>query len=154
MRELAPGSRPIKQSVQNRTPFLLRFCVALPSVEARGRWRERGRMGRRFRAEGTSHLRRLSPASAEVDGGRTPKPANLIPHATGLLRRVTGHHLRRTLRPNVDAVVSIDVLYTTITAPRTSSSVALAGRLPVIATSIRRGLATRLTPDVGALSRA
>ena len=29
----------------NRTPFLLTFLVRLPSVEARGRWRERGRMG-------------------------------------------------------------------------------------------------------------
>ena len=34
------------ESVQSRTPVLLRFLVRLPSVEARGRWRERGRMGR------------------------------------------------------------------------------------------------------------
>ena len=28
------------------SPILLRFLVALPSVEARGRWRERGRVPR------------------------------------------------------------------------------------------------------------
>ena len=35
--------------VHNRTPVLLIFSLALPSVEARGRWRERGKMpfGRR-----------------------------------------------------------------------------------------------------------
>ena len=33
------------KSVQNRTPLLLGFRVELPSVEAIGRWRERGRMG-------------------------------------------------------------------------------------------------------------
>jgi hypothetical protein len=31
-------------AVQSRTPILLIFSLALPSVEARGRWRERGRM--------------------------------------------------------------------------------------------------------------
>jgi hypothetical protein len=38
-----------ERSVQNRTPVLLMFSVRLPSVEARGRWRERARMplGRR-----------------------------------------------------------------------------------------------------------
>jgi len=35
-----PGWR---DQVHNRTPVLLRFCLALPSVEARGPWRERGR---------------------------------------------------------------------------------------------------------------
>jgi len=35
--------------IHSRTPILLKFCVALPSVEATGRWRERGRMGRRAR---------------------------------------------------------------------------------------------------------
>ena len=34
-------------AVHSRTPVLLRFAAELPSVEARGRWRERGRMGRR-----------------------------------------------------------------------------------------------------------
>jgi hypothetical protein len=33
--------------VHNRTPVLLGFRVELPSVEARGQWRERGRMGRK-----------------------------------------------------------------------------------------------------------
>ena len=37
------------KSVQNRTPFLLGFRVTLPSVEARGRWREWGRMGKSSR---------------------------------------------------------------------------------------------------------
>ena len=32
------------QSDHSRTPVLLTFLVTLPSVEARGRWRERGRM--------------------------------------------------------------------------------------------------------------
>ena len=32
-------------AVQSRTPILLGFLGELPSVEARGRWRERGRMG-------------------------------------------------------------------------------------------------------------
>ena len=34
------------QSDHNRTPVLLTFLVRLPSVEATGRWRERGRMHR------------------------------------------------------------------------------------------------------------
>ena len=35
---------PIREHpVHSRTPVLLRFSVRLPSVEARGRWRERGR---------------------------------------------------------------------------------------------------------------
>ena len=38
-----PGWR---DQVNNRTPLLLKFLVALPPVEARGRWRERGRVGR------------------------------------------------------------------------------------------------------------
>ena len=33
-----------ERSVQNRTPVSLRFLITLPSVEARGRWRERGRV--------------------------------------------------------------------------------------------------------------
>jgi hypothetical protein len=33
--------------VHNRTPVLLGFRVELPSVEARGQWLERGRMGRK-----------------------------------------------------------------------------------------------------------
>ncbi len=33
--------------IRSRTPVLLRFRVELPSVTATGRWRERGRMGRR-----------------------------------------------------------------------------------------------------------
>ena len=37
-------------AVHSRTPVLLMFRVELPSVEARGRWRERGRMGRNCRA--------------------------------------------------------------------------------------------------------
>ena len=32
--------------VHSRTPISLRFLVRLPSVEATGRWRERGRMRR------------------------------------------------------------------------------------------------------------
>ena len=32
-----------EESVHSRTPVLLRFLVRLPSVEARGRWRERVR---------------------------------------------------------------------------------------------------------------
>jgi hypothetical protein len=36
----AGGGR--EQAVQNRTPFSLSFVVSLPSVEATGRWRERG----------------------------------------------------------------------------------------------------------------
>ena len=36
----------LEQAVQSRTPILLWFSLALPSVEARGRWRERGRMSR------------------------------------------------------------------------------------------------------------
>jgi hypothetical protein len=35
----------LEQSVQNRTPVLLIFSVSLPSVEARGRWKERRRIG-------------------------------------------------------------------------------------------------------------
>ncbi len=35
-----------EQAVHSRTPISLRFLVGLPSVRARGRWRERGRMGR------------------------------------------------------------------------------------------------------------
>lgn len=35
-----------RNQVHNRTPILLAFLVELPSVEARGRWRERGRMRR------------------------------------------------------------------------------------------------------------
>jgi eukaryotic-like serine/threonine-protein kinase len=37
----------VEGAVQNRTPVLLIFSLALPSVEAKGRWRERGRIGRR-----------------------------------------------------------------------------------------------------------
>ena len=36
-----------EESVHSRTLILLRFSVRLPSVEATGRWRERGRMGRK-----------------------------------------------------------------------------------------------------------
>jgi DNA invertase Pin-like site-specific DNA recombinase len=36
-----------EDSVHNRTAISLRFLVRLPSVEARGRWRERGRLARR-----------------------------------------------------------------------------------------------------------
>jgi hypothetical protein len=36
-----------EESVHSRTPVLLRFSVRLPSVEARGRWRERRGMPRR-----------------------------------------------------------------------------------------------------------
>ena len=35
-----------EESVHSRTPVLLSFCVTLPSVEARGRWRERGMVHR------------------------------------------------------------------------------------------------------------
>jgi hypothetical protein len=35
-----------EQSVQSRTPILLNFLVRLPSVEATGRWRERGSLRR------------------------------------------------------------------------------------------------------------
>ena len=38
------GSSRVHQA-HSRTAILLRFSVRLPSVEARGRWRERGRMG-------------------------------------------------------------------------------------------------------------
>ena len=38
----------MEHQVQSRTPFLLSSSLALLSVEAKGRWRERGRMGRRF----------------------------------------------------------------------------------------------------------
>jgi hypothetical protein len=38
-----------EESVHSRTPISLGFLVTLPSVEARGRWRERGRMGGRYR---------------------------------------------------------------------------------------------------------
>jgi hypothetical protein len=48
------GSSDIEQSVQDRTPILLRFLVTLPSVEAMGRWRERGRVGRRSPSVGGS----------------------------------------------------------------------------------------------------
>jgi hypothetical protein len=34
------------ESVHSGTPVLLRFSLRLPSVEATGRWRERGKMGR------------------------------------------------------------------------------------------------------------
>jgi hypothetical protein len=37
-------------SVHNRTLISLRFLVRLPSVEAKGRWRERGNMSRRQQA--------------------------------------------------------------------------------------------------------
>ena len=38
---------PAMQSAHSRTPISLRIRVELPSVEATGRWRERGRMQRR-----------------------------------------------------------------------------------------------------------
>jgi hypothetical protein len=41
------SSRALEHQVQSRTPVLLRFLVRLPSVTATGRWRERGRTGRR-----------------------------------------------------------------------------------------------------------
>ena len=34
-----------EESVHSRTAVLLKFSISLPSVEARGRWRERGRIG-------------------------------------------------------------------------------------------------------------
>ena len=37
--------------VHSRTPVLLRFLVRLPSVEARGRWRERGRNRQAVKAD-------------------------------------------------------------------------------------------------------
>ena len=36
-----------RSTVHSRTPVLLTFLVTLPSVEARGRWRERGRLRKR-----------------------------------------------------------------------------------------------------------
>jgi hypothetical protein len=36
-----------ERQVQNRTPISLRFLVELPSVEAKERWRQRGRLERR-----------------------------------------------------------------------------------------------------------
>jgi hypothetical protein len=36
-----------ERSIHSRTPISLKFSVGLPSVTATGRWRERGRMGRR-----------------------------------------------------------------------------------------------------------
>jgi hypothetical protein len=41
------GGVAIEHQVQSRTPVLLSFSVRLPSVGAMGRWRERGKMGRR-----------------------------------------------------------------------------------------------------------
>ena len=45
------GAHRRRESVHSRTPVLLVFSVRLPSVEAKGRWRERGRMGRNGQAE-------------------------------------------------------------------------------------------------------
>ena len=44
MPAFSPGDRGnvVEQSVHSRTPALLRFLVTLPSVDARGRWKERG----------------------------------------------------------------------------------------------------------------
>jgi len=51
---LKPFGHPIAdaapRSVHSRTPVLLHFQVALPSVAATGRWRKRGRMRRRASA--------------------------------------------------------------------------------------------------------
>jgi hypothetical protein len=41
----------IEGSIHSRTAVLLRFLLTLPSTTARGRWRERGRMGWNGQAE-------------------------------------------------------------------------------------------------------
>jgi hypothetical protein len=52
------------RSVHSRTPVLLTFCATLPSVEAKGRWRERGRMGR-SRGGASRTLAKRSPKSVK-----------------------------------------------------------------------------------------
>ena len=73
----------VAQTVQSRTLVLLIFSVALPSVEARGRWRERGTMGRTLEV---SSAARAAPTPA----GHIMRALPLEGRALGLWRLLAG----------------------------------------------------------------
>ena len=74
--QLVPGDLlQREQSVQNRTPILLRFSLELPSVEARGGWKERGYMRLRDRGNAVGHSRRIPKLVVKkLRGARRDRP--------------------------------------------------------------------------------
>ena len=90
-----------EQSVQNRTPFLLGFSVVLPSVEATGRWRERGRMGQKApagRPAMVTKVRRNIPSlRVIVPFGRD------LPGRKSIFRRTVALE-RRTISPLIPSL--------------------------------------------------
>ena len=66
--ETSTGVLTKEESVHSRTPVLLRFSLRLPSVEARGRWRERGRI---VSGEGLDPIPRGQACAAGVRKDKT-----------------------------------------------------------------------------------